>query len=278
MGVNSPSNPHGLLARFVEQLYQLLRKHTDRSGKVDYLTAGKDFDFMLYELAVSELQSVDLHLMDPSCRCAFVINLYNAILPHAFIKVGVPSHDLARAAFFDGVKYNLHGEMYSMSDLLNGILRGNRTAPYHFRKPFSRDDIRKQVCLPLDHRIHFALNSCSKSCPSMRWVTPECIDNELGRAAKRWVGKDENVYVDVPKRRLQLSKICKWYAEDFGLDNRQVLVTLAQHAEEAKSEQMYSLLHGGPFTVKYNRFVWAANSGRAKEYSEVCLSCFASWA
>lgn len=65
--------------------------------------------FAAYENAVGELQLVDLAKLEPVERRSFVINLYNAIVPHAFAKLGIPDKDLARVTFFDGVSYELGG-------------------------------------------------------------------------------------------------------------------------------------------------------------------------
>jgi len=269
------SNPTGLLKRLKGQLSTVVGHHTNSAGMVNYIQIASDPGFAAYENACCELQSINLATLDPQCRKSFVINMYNTIIPHAFTKVGIPTTDLARVAFFDGVIYNFAELAYSLNDLENGILRGNRSAPFHLRKPFSKDDPRKECALQADHRIHFALNCGAKSCPPVKWFTTDALDEELRIVAMAWVEQDENVRVDTVSRTLLLSKICKWYSEDFGENKKQICAALLQHSRGKKREQMESLLEGN-FSLKHMNYDWSTNSECAKDYSETCLSCFFS--
>eukprot|EP00929_Paragymnodinium_shiwhaense_P107085 TRINITY_DN73100_c0_g1_i1.p1 TRINITY_DN73100_c0_g1~~TRINITY_DN73100_c0_g1_i1.p1 ORF type:complete len:506 (-),score=61.35 TRINITY_DN73100_c0_g1_i1:261-1778(-) len=267
------TNPLGMLKRLKGQLSKVVDAHTDSQGMVDYVAVAADPAFGDLELAVTELQSVEISTLPPPSRRAFVINLYNMIVPHAFAKVGIANKDLARVAFFDGVKYTLGGHVYSLNDLENGILRGNRTAPYHLRRPFHSKDERQAGVLPADYRIHFALNCGAKSCPPVKWFTSEAIEEELRVVAQAWVESEENVSVDMDRKLLRLSKIVKWYSVDFGTDKIQVAKAIAASARGRKLENLQQLVKG-PFTMKYNDYDWSTNSSKAMDYSEICLRCF----
>ena len=56
-----------------------------------------------------EFQLVDLTAMAAPARLAFVINLYNLIILHAFAKVGIPKSDLKRYRFYDQMGYEIGG-------------------------------------------------------------------------------------------------------------------------------------------------------------------------
>ena len=62
---------------------------------------ANDDKFAAFEDAVCEFQRVDLAAMTPDVRLAFVINLYNLVILHAFAKVGIPKSDLKRYRFYD---------------------------------------------------------------------------------------------------------------------------------------------------------------------------------
>merc|ERR1719476_307266 len=167
---------------------------------IDYIAVGNDEGFRAYELAVGELQLVSLADMEPAMRKAFVINLYNTIIPHAFAKVGIAGNDLARVAFYDIVSYVVGGAepmALTLNDLENGILRENRAPPFHLGAPFKVGSPQMAAVLPIDHRIHFALNCGAKSCPPVKWFTKEAIEDELRVVAMAWVEEDENVKVDL---------------------------------------------------------------------------------
>ena len=60
------------------------------------------------------------------------------MVTHAFAKVGRPESNLKRDFFFSNISYNIGGLVFSLNDLENGILRGNkRPAGFHFSRPFS---------------------------------------------------------------------------------------------------------------------------------------------
>jgi len=270
----APSDPLGVLKRLKGQLGDVLKPHTDKEGMIDYLAVGEDDAFRQFELAVGELQSVNLIGMESSAKRAFVINLYNMIIPHAFARVGIASGDLPRVAFFDGVRYSLGGHMYSLNDLENGVLRANRNPPYHMRRPFRGGDPRAEAAEPAhDHRIHFALNCGAKSCPPVKWFTPGALDEELRIVAMAWVEQDDNVRVDVAAKTLWLSMICQWYSADFGATKQQVAATLLAHSRGEKKEQLQQLL-AGQFSLKHSKYDWSVNSARSAKYSKVCLSAF----
>jgi len=79
--------------------------------------------------------------MDGATKLAFGINLYNLMIKHAFIKVGIANTVFARTFhFFDDVRYNIGGHSISFMKLENGILRGNRYVRYINSIPCCKDN------------------------------------------------------------------------------------------------------------------------------------------
>lgn len=161
----------------------------------------------------------------------------------------------------------------SLNDFENGVLRGNRAAPFHLRRPFEKGSAPLGFVLPCDHRIHFALNCGAKSCPPVKWFTKEALDEELKLVAMAWVEQENNVKVDVKARTLWLSKICSWYSADFGADKQAIAATLVQHMRGEKKEQLEGLMKG-KFSLKHMPYDWSTNSRNSIKFSESCLSCF----
>ena len=87
-------------------------------------------------------------------KTAFLLNLYNILIKHAFIKVGIPFSEgtnptggsgKVMGGFFDSVGYEIGGELFSFDGIENGLLRGNRNGVF---------------------KVSFlALLSCLKQCP-----------------------------------------------------------------------------------------------------------------
>ena len=46
--------------------------------------------------------------MGKNLRVAFIINLYNLLILHAFCQVGIPTTSMQRNTFFDRIGYNVY--------------------------------------------------------------------------------------------------------------------------------------------------------------------------
>ena len=81
-------------------------------------------------------------------------------------------------------------------------------------------------------------------------------------AAEAFLESDDALQVDVTSRCVQLSQIFKWYQEDFGSDQRQVLSFLCGLMSDGdKKQRLQQLLDGqGRIKVKYMTYNWAINS------------------
>lgn len=55
--------------------------------------------------------------------------------------------------FFNYVSYLIGGEVFTLQDIENGVLRGNRRGVAQILKPFSRNDPRLQVSQEEDERF-----------------------------------------------------------------------------------------------------------------------------
>lgn len=242
-----------------KQINKLVDEHRDGSdGLVDYEAVGKDPAFVAFEEAVCELQGYNLAEMAENVQLAFVINLYNMMIPHAYAKLGDPRGDLARMTFFDKTYYNIGGQLYSFTDLENGVLRGNKTPPYHLFKPFGKGDSRaKAARLQVEPRIHFALNCGAKSCPPVKKFTAEAIDEELRIVAMSFLEQEDNCAVDADKNTLTLSLIFKWYSSDFGSNDQEMGKFVVQFLRGKKKESLEkALAAGSSFKIKYTTYDW----------------------
>ena len=64
-------------------------------------------------MKLSELQGVRFSNMTETTKLAFSINLYNIMIRHAFIKVGVAQSSINRASFYSTVSYNVGIVLYT---------------------------------------------------------------------------------------------------------------------------------------------------------------------
>jgi len=181
-------------------------------------------------------------------RLAFWINLYNVLVIDAVIRFNVEKSVAEGFAgilkFFRRAAYRIHGERVSLEDIEHGILRGNRGNPYIPGPQFGKDDHRKTwIIVPVEPRIHFAINCASRSCPPIGIYTPEAINVQLDMAARNFV-KQETQF-DTLTRTLTTSNIFNWFKNDFG-GKRGVIDFIRLHLPEQQSNDL---------SVKFNKII-----------------------
>ena len=82
-------------------------------------------------------------------------------------------------------------------------------------------------------RIHFALNCASISCPilSRDAYTASQIDQQLDRAAKRFINSDKN---EINSENAEISSIFKWYVKDFQINGKSDIIAFINQYSEVK--------------------------------------------
>jgi hypothetical protein len=209
----APRNAALVAAELRLWLAQLVDRHTTMDG-VDYAAVRAEPEFWAFAEATAELQTSDLSSLSRAEKIAFGINVYHTGVLHGFIYHGPPQGLLQIRKFFNAVGYCIGRYHYTLSDVANGFLRGNRKGLGALRVPFSKKDPRLQFAVENpDYRIHFALNCGAASCPPLRVYSAKHLDQELQQAANSFMAT--NHVFDPVKRWLKVSRIVLWYGEDF---------------------------------------------------------------
>lgn len=184
---------------------ELLQRYVDDLGRVNYRrwkAEGAD----VLRVWLESLADVDLaDFTDADARLALWLNAYNAIAisqvlevyPIASIRpkvLGIPNW-LSFLDFFTRSNTIVGGKKYSLNQIEHAILRPEFAEP----------------------RIHFALVCASVGCPLLRRGAyfPESVRTQLEADASRFIHNPDKVRYDAQKKTLYLSKIFKWYGEDF---------------------------------------------------------------
>jgi hypothetical protein len=184
---------------------ELLQRYVDDLGRVNYRrwkAEGAD----VLRVWLESLADVDLAAFtDADARLALWLNAYNAIAisqvlevyPIASIRpkvLGIPNW-LSFLDFFTRSNTIVGGKKYSLNQIEHAILRPEFAEP----------------------RIHFALVCASVGCPLLRRGAyfPESVRTQLEADASRFIHNPDKVRYDAQKKTLYLSKIFKWYEEDF---------------------------------------------------------------
>ncbi|XP_037343953.1 uncharacterized protein zgc:152951 isoform X1 [Pungitius pungitius] len=256
-----PAAELSLLVR--ELILKLFSDHLSADGKsVDYkgMLGNPAFD-RYCELAV-QLQRVELLSLSREEKLAFFINIYNALVIHGSLRLGAPTNMWQRYRFFNYVSYLIGGEVFTLQDIENGVLRGNRKGVAQLLKPFSKTDPRLQVALPdAEPLIHFALNCGAKGCPPIKTYSPQDIDGQLRTAAEAFLENDEACLVDSGKSEVRLSQIFKWYKADFGGTDEKLLNWVLEHmGDSPKKTSLQGVLSAGKTKVSFLPYDWGTNS------------------
>ena len=136
--------------------------------------------------------------MSFNMKIAFFINLYNALVIHGFVVLGPPVGTSKRHHFFNHTCYNVGGLVYSLNDIAHGVLRGNQKPHGAYRRVFHKHDPRiNNAVVVWDPRIHFALVSGNRSCPSLKVYSPAALEEQLSQCTRDYCSK--HVGVTPPK-------------------------------------------------------------------------------
>lgn len=147
---------------------------------------------------------------------AFWLNVYNA---YGQLLLEQEPVDLlngrARMAHYSARRICIAGRSLSLNDIEHGMLRGSRIwwSKGYLRNWFP-SSFEKAYRVPLDPRIHFALNCGAASCPAIAFYTAENLDTELELAVSVFL--EDDVEFNEPMNRISVTSLFNWYAGDFG--------------------------------------------------------------
>jgi hypothetical protein len=222
-----PSVDHGIFGR-------LLKSHV-QNGWVDYRGFKKDERQL--DAYLDQLAQIDSQTLGRNEQMAFYINAYNAWTIKLILEnyPGVASiKDLG--SFFRSpwkkkfVKIN--GETVTLDHLEHEILR-----------PVFKDP-----------RVHFAVNCASKSCPPLlnEPYSGAALDGQLETAALAFINDPQSNYLKGDT--LYVSRIFKWFGEDFGNDIRKFVRSYARGEFAGRLEGQ-----GDGLTIRYLDYDWSLN-------------------
>ncbi|MDY6953468.1 MAG: DUF547 domain-containing protein [Thermodesulfobacteriota bacterium] len=215
----------------------LLNKHV-KEGVVDYRGFKKEEEDLDQYLKV--LEKTDTTKLTAKQQLAFYINAYNAWTIKLILSAypGVESiWDLGSRIFkwkspFRKEIVRIEGKTMSLDDLEHGIIRPR------FKDP----------------RIHFAVNCASKSCPPLvsEPYRGSILDRQLNQSVRSFLNDPERNRLE--GKTLYVSKIFKWFAEDF---NDDVVTFFLRYADEELKQRLQAGKDG--LKVKYLDYDWGLN-------------------
>ncbi|MDE0468536.1 MAG: DUF547 domain-containing protein [Candidatus Poribacteria bacterium] len=190
------SQPTGDVSFSHDLFDQVLQEHVDERQQVDYakLKANPEkLEAYLDLLAVANPEALSYN-----AQLAFWVNAYNALVVKGVVD-HYPITSVRKVKLFNGffsrLKFQVAGKTYTLNEIEHDIIRTEFVDP----------------------RVHFVLVCASSSCPPLwnRAYTAETIEERLEIATLNFIRNPEQVRIDRAERRVYLSKIFKWYKDDF---------------------------------------------------------------
>ena len=122
-----PENAAEVAQALAERMLAALGAATDGSGRVNYPRLAASGAFAEAIEAARRLGSISLATLEArASKLAFWINVYNALVLHGIVALGV-RRSVARVwNFFGRARYRIDGLVFSVDAIEHGVLRGNR--------------------------------------------------------------------------------------------------------------------------------------------------------
>ena len=228
-----------------DSILSLKSEYISQNGElVNYSLMKSSSHFFQYLEIIQLLPQLDLSILSSIERKAFFINIYNSLVIHSLVEniVTVDEDSIfKRLRMYATASYQIGPFVYSLNDIEHGILRGNKSSPTPFSSPpFTSQDPRLRFIVELDPRIHFALNCGAKSCPPIKVYLDSKLDRQLQTATRGYLSS--NVAIDLPQRTVTLSMLFKWFRNDFGKNDLEILRWIELHASEDIARPVHQLL------------------------------------
>jgi hypothetical protein len=112
-------------------------------------------------------------------------------------------------------RWSIGGERVSLNLIEHGLLRNSRLwwSLGYVRDPLP-SNFERRFRVPLDPRIHFALNCGAVSCPPIASYNGDALDAQLDTAARAFL--EDSTRYDGTTNTVHVTALFQWYRNDFG--------------------------------------------------------------
>lgn len=220
----------------------LLKKHVNSRGMVNYKAwKASVADSRSLTEYINHLSTVRLGSRDSkSVQLAFWINAYNAVTIKGMLREyptsSIRNHTAKLWGYniWKNLKLRVNGDEYSLEDIEHKILREKG-----------------------EPRIHFAIVCASIGCPRLlnEAYMSEKLEDQLVANARDFFADKTKFRVEKSRKRVHLSPILSWFAEDFGRGKSAQLRAIAPYVPA----EAQALLLSSNVSVKYLNYDWGIN-------------------
>ncbi|CAG7862028.1 unnamed protein product [Brassica rapa] len=223
-----------------------------------------------YRLLVEQLERVSINQMEGNAKLAFWINIYNALLMHAYLAYGVPANSLRRLALFHKSAYNIGGHIINANTIEYSIFcfRTPRNGRWletiistALRKKPSEDKVSLKFSLHNpEPSLCFALCTGALSDPVLKAYTATNIKEELEASKREFLRA--NMVVQKQKK-VFLPKIIERFTKEASLSLDDLVRWLIDNSDEKLGESIQKCMEGNPNYKKASQVIeWLPYSSR----------------
>ena len=230
---------NGTQTDYADVLSRNLAPGADGVNLFDYAAAKDNGDHETIKAFIAEQTAKAPSTMNDAEATAYWANLYNAVT----LDVVLDNYPVKSIRSIGGMfsmgpwgreLVTVEGHELSLDDIEHDILRVDFASPY----------------------IHYMVNCASYGCPNLRqelW-TADSLTEDQRAAARDFINTDRGVSIR-KDGRIAVSKIYKWFDEDFGDSDDDLRAHLAKHATGARLDALQS---GAKF--KGSHYNWDLNA------------------
>jgi len=171
-------------------------------------------------------------------QIAYLVNLYNAQTLKLIID-NYPLASIKKIGWLPGAAWRkkffpLFKENISLDHIEHEILRKKYNVP----------------------EIHFALVCAAKGCPPLldQAYRADRLGKQLASQGKKFLANPTKNRIDVANRKVRLSPIFKWFAEDFEKKSGSVIGFIQDYLPTAESKKL-----SPGFRIEYTEYDWSLN-------------------
>ncbi len=184
---------------------------------------------------VAQFATLDMENLTRAEQYVTWVNVYNALTVQ-YIRDRYPTKSI-RSGYIIGpwkkVFTTVDGEKISLNDIEHEVLRKDWSEP----------------------RTHYAVNCASYGCPNLKTTAWEVttLEADLTQAARDYINHPRGVTIR-RDGKLQVSTIYKWFKEDFGKSEANIIAHLRQYA----SPELRAKIDANP-DIKNYEYDWSLN-------------------
>lgn len=212
---------------------------------------------------VEKLEKVNPRQLKHDEKLAFWINVYNALLMHAYLAYGIPRNSLKRMALIQKASYKVGGHSINAHTIEHHILRCRSHRPTQWLQnllspgsKFKAGDGRRMFAIDRpEPLVCFALCCGGRSDPAVRVYTAKNVHGELEASMREFLQASIGFHNN---RKVLLPKILEWYTREAPLPHSCLLDWVSQYVNDQDRESLQRCIQFKPHKSASHCIEWVS--------------------